>query len=123
VPLKYIPGTDTWYILVNATVGTAVHDKSRYVPHGLLIFAIDDSGNIYTTSVNITVWKNGDVNGDGLVSLYDATYLAKWYFNQPGFEYLMGNMADVSGDCQITLYDATYLAKWYFNQPGFEELH
>jgi len=120
VPLQYIPGTDTWYILVNATAGTAIHDGTRYVPHSLILNVTDEYGHCHTNRVNITVWKNGDANGDGIITLYDATYLAKWYFHQPGFEYLPENVADVSGDCQITLYDATYLAKWYFNQPGFE---
>ena len=120
--LTHIQGTNIWYILVNAAPGTAVHDGTRYVPHCLVINASDEYGNWNTTTINVTVWKNGDVNGDGVITLYDATYLAKWYFNQPGFEYLPENVADVSGDCQITLYDATYLAKWYFNQPGFEML-
>ena len=123
VPLARIPGTNIWYILVNATEGAALHDGTGYIPHSLVINASDEYGNWNTTIVNVTVWKNGDVSGDGIITLYDATYLAKWYFNQPGFEYLPPNVADVSGDCQITLYDATYLAKWYFNQPGFEELH
>ena len=123
IPLANIPGTDNWYILVNATMGTAVHDGTIYVPHQLVINASDEYGNWNTTTVNVTVWRNGDVNGDGVITLYDATYLAKWYFNQPGFEHLPENVADVSGDCMVTLYDATYLAKWYFNQPGFEVLH
>ena len=122
VPLTRIPGTDIWYILVNATVGTALHDGTRYVPHQLMINASDEYGNWNTATVNITVWRNGDVNGDGVITLYDATYLAKWYFNQQGFEYLPENVADVNGDCIVTLYDATYLAKWHFNQPGFERL-
>jgi len=119
-PLTNIPGTDTWYILVNAPEGTAIHGGTSYLPHVLVVTASDEYGNWNTTTVNMTVWQNGDVNGDGTVNLYDATYLAKWYFNQPGFEYVPLNVADVSGDCQVTLYDATYLAKWYFNQPGFE---
>jgi hypothetical protein len=104
------------------TVGTALHDGTRYVPHQLMINASDEYGNWNTATVNITVWRNGDVNGDGVITLYDATYLAKWYFNQQGFEYMPENVADVNGDCIVTLYDATYLAKWYFNQPGFERL-
>jgi hypothetical protein len=123
VPLKNIPGTDIWYIPVNATVGTAIHDGTGYIPHQLVITAINEHGNHNITTATITVWKNGDANGDGAVTLYDATYIAKSYFNTPSFEYLPENIADVSGDCQITLYDATYLAKWYFNQPGFEILH
>ena len=122
VPLINIPGTDTWCVLVNATVGTAIHDGTGYIPHQLVITAINEHGKQNTTTVTVTVWKNGDVNCDGVVTLYDATYIAKSYFNTLGFEYLPENVADVSGDCQITLYDATYLAKWYFNQPGFEVL-
>lgn|GEM_PF-4151872 len=121
-PMTHSMGTDAWYVLVNATPGTALHDETGYVPHGLVITATDAYGNQNTTTVNITVWKNGDANEDGMITLYDATYIAKWYFNQPGFDYLPENVADVSGDCQITLYDATYLAKWNFNQPGFEVL-
>ena len=119
-PMTHLMGTDMWYVRVSAKPGSALHNGSGYVSRHLLFAATDVCGNQNTTTVSITMWKNGDVNGDGAITLYDATYIAKWYFNQPDFEYLPENVADVSGDCQITLYDATYLAKWYFNQPGFE---
>ena len=125
IPMNHIPGTDIWYIEIEANVGSSIWDSisKTYAPHLLTVNASDEYGNWNTSVAELTVWLNGDVNGDGTITLYDATYLAKWYFNQPGFEYLPVNVADVSGDCMVTLFDATYLAKWYFNQPGFEVLH
>ena len=120
--MNHINGSNIWYIETNASIGSAIHNGSSYVMHMLEINATDEYGNCNISHAKITVWKNGDVSGDGVINLYDVTYLAKHYFNQPGFEEMHDNVGDVSGDGVINLYDVTYLAKHYFNQPGFEVL-
>jgi hypothetical protein len=68
------------------------------------------------------MFLNGDVNGDGEVTLFDAMYLAKHVLGIAGFEEIVEEAADVNGDGEITLSDAMYLAKHVLDIPGFEEL-
>ncbi|MDD3292366.1 MAG: lamin tail domain-containing protein, partial [Methanocellales archaeon] len=68
------------------------------------------------------VFLNGDVNGDGEVTLYDAMYLSKHVIGLQGFENIVEVAADVNGDGEITLSDAMYLAKHVLGISGFEEL-
>ena len=120
--LDHIEGTNIWYITTTAQPGTAIHDGTHYLSLNLDVNVTDEWGNWNLTQINLYVWENGDVSGNGKVTLYDATYLAKWYLNIPGFENLYENVGDVSGNGKVTLYDATYLAKWYLNIPGYEVL-
>jgi len=120
--LNPIEGTNIWYITTTAPPGTAIHDGTNYLPLNLDVNVTDEWGNWNLTQINLDVWENGDVSGNGKVTLYDATYLAKWYLNIPGYENLYENVGDVSGNGKVTLYDATYLAKWYLNIPGYEVL-
>jgi hypothetical protein len=120
--LNVISETNTWYIHTNASIDTAIHNGLNYLPHSLDVNVADEWGNWNFTNIELNVWKNGDVSGNGKVTLYDATYLAKWYLNIPGYENLYENVGDVSGNGKVTLYDATYLAKWYLNIPGYEVL-
>ena len=109
----------------NASAGTTGWNGSAYVPFCLPVNATDIYGNSNTSvCINLTVMKNGDVSGDGKVTLYDASYIANWYLGgQPGFETIIETVADVSGDGKVTLYDASYIANWYLGgQPGFEVL-
>ncbi|MEA3281417.1 MAG: cohesin domain-containing protein [Euryarchaeota archaeon] len=65
---------------------------------------------------------NGDVNGDGVVDLYDATYLAKHLLGITGFEVIIVEAADVNDDGVIDVADSMYLAKYVLGIAGFEEL-
>ncbi|HIE31843.1 MAG TPA: hypothetical protein EYP67_05625 [Methanosarcinales archaeon] len=66
--------------------------------------------------------KNGDVNGDGVVDMADAMYLAKHVLEIPGFEEIIEEAADVNDDTVIDIADAMYIAKHVLEIAGFEEL-
>ena len=65
---------------------------------------------------------NGDVNGDGVVDLHDALYLAKHVLGITGFEVIIVEAADVNDDKVIDIADAMYLTKYVLGIAGFEEL-
>ena len=69
-----------------------------------------------------TILLNGDVNGDGVVDIHDAMYLAKHVLGIAGFEVIIEEAADVNGDGVIDIADAMYLAKHVLGIAGFEEL-
>ncbi|MEA3485085.1 MAG: Ig-like domain-containing protein [Candidatus Aerophobetes bacterium] len=65
---------------------------------------------------------NGDVNGDGVVDIADAMYLAKHVLGKSGFEEIIVGAADVDGSGVVDIADAMYLAKHILGKSGFEEL-
>jgi len=75
-----------------------------------------------TQNGTYTVALNGDVNGDGNVTIADAMYLAKHVLGITGFEVIIVGAADVNGDGVINIADAMYLAKHVLGKSGFEEL-
>ena len=86
----------------------------------------------YTDGTN-TVWVKGDsgppdpdilygdVNGDGVVDMYDLSYLAMHLNKYPGYE-TVGPGADVNGDGNVDMYDLSYLAMHLNKYPGYEKL-
>lgn len=56
----------------------------------------------------------GDINGDGVVDIYDAIILANAYNSKPGSSNWNPN-ADINGDNAVDIYDAIILAN-HFNQ-------
>jgi hypothetical protein len=122
-PMTRIPETDIWTITINASIDTAMFNGS-YLLHNLTICAIDAFGNVNTSvSIPLTVILNGDVSGNGEVTLYDATYLANHILNKPGFETMNERVADVSGNGVVTFYDAMYLSKHVLAEFRFGILH
>ena len=75
-----------------------------------------------TQNGTYTAALNGDVNGDGNVTITDAMYLAKHVLGITGFEVIIVGAADVNGDGVINIADAMYLAKHVLGKSGFEEL-
>jgi len=69
-----------------------------------------------------TAALNGDVNGNGVVDIHDAMYLAKHVLGIAGFEAIIVEAADVNDDKVIDIADAMYLAKHVLRIAGFEEL-
>ena len=49
----------------------------------------------------------GDVNGDGIVNIMDATYIQKYLAGYDDAKYIDMNVADMDGDGKITIVDAT----------------
>ena len=69
-----------------------------------------------------TAAMNGDVDGNGVVDMHDAMYLAKHLLDTPGFEEIVAEAADVDGNGEVTSHDAMYLAKYLIGISGYEEL-
>jgi len=116
-------GGDIWAVSTNASAGTDGWTGTAYVPYPLQVTATDEYANSNTAvSIPLTVMKNGDVSGNGAVTLYDASYISKWYLGETGFETIIEGVADVSGNGAVTLYDASYISKWYLGETGFEVL-
>jgi hypothetical protein len=119
-----IPDTDIWTVTVNASTGSATILNESYQPHYLTIYATDTFGNVNSSvGIPLTVMLNGDVSGNGEVTLYDATYLANHILNKPGFETMNLQVAEVSGNSAVSFYDAMYLSKYILAEPGFGVLH
>ena len=69
-----------------------------------------------------TAAMNGDVDGNGVVDMHDAMYLAKHLLDTPGFTEIIVEAADVNGDGTVTSHDAMYLARHVIEITGYEEL-
>ena len=110
-------GENIWTVTTNASNGTPP------MTYNLEVNATDLYGNS-NTSLNITlnVVKNGDVNEDGNVTIYDAYVLARYVLDIPGPEINKG-ASEVSGNGEISLFDAMYLAKHVLGKVGYEILH
>jgi len=99
------PLTSTLNLTVNKLTDATCNDISYIVVNGTYL-----------------TFLNGDVNGDGEVTLSDAMYLAKHVLGITGFEDIVEAAADVNGNGEIEISDAMYLAKHVLGIPGFEEL-
>ncbi len=74
------------------------------------------------TTIPILVIKNGDVNEDNNVSLYDALYIARHTLGIEGYGTIDAAVADVTGDGTVNFADALYTAKHVLGLPGYEAL-
>lgn len=80
------------------------------------------AGNSIPYKVNngtYSSYRNGDVNGDGEVDMFDAMYLAKYTIGQAGFGMIIEQTADVDGNGIIDIHDASRLAKCIIGIPGW----
>lgn len=78
----------------------------------------------YNTSIGICCPnKNGDVNGDGDVDMFDAMYLVKNVLLKTGFDDMCECAADVDGTDGIDINDAAYLARHILGMTGYEVLN
>jgi len=66
--------------------------------------------------------KNGDVNDDDIVDMFDAMYLARYSIGATGFDVICECAADVDGTAPIDINDAAYLARYIIGMDGYEEL-
>ena len=57
----------------------------------------------------------GDVNGDGVISIADATTLQKYLANIVDFDYEQLAVADTNGDGSVSIADATQIQKYLAN--------
>ncbi len=112
--MKHVSG-DMWAVITNATeVAINVPDFINQ----LTITATDNDGGISDpVSLELTVLKRGDVNGDGFINRMDADYLSRYLAGlEPEVSMLVGDVVgeagDPVGDGVVDLMDALYLAKY-----------
>jgi len=74
------------------------------------------SNGVYVSS------KNGDTNGDDVVDIADAAYIAKYVLGFAGYETIDESAADVTGDGSVDMADSMYLMKHVLGAEGYEEL-
>ena len=102
---------------------TITHAYTSAGDYTVNLTVTDDGGASNSAEKTITIIKNGDVNGDGEVTLFDAMYLAKHVLGESGFEKINEEASEISGDGEVTLFDAKYLAKHVLGEKGFEVLY
>jgi hypothetical protein len=113
-PMEHVLG-DLWTVTTNAT---EVAINAPDFDHQLTITATDDDGGINdSASIELTVLKRGDVNGDGLVDKTDADYISRYLAGlEPEASILVGDVigdaGDPVGNGVVDLMDALYLAKY-----------
>ena len=117
-PMEHVSG-DLWEVTTNAT---EVAINAPDFTHQLTITATDDEGGINdSVSVNLTVLKRGDVNGDGLVDTMDVDYISSYAAglepeasNPPGVLVgdVVGEAGDPVGDGVVNIMDALYIAMY-----------
>jgi hypothetical protein len=117
-PMEHISG-DLWEVTTSAT---EVAINAPDFTHQLAITATDDDGGINDTeSIELTVLKRGDVNGDGLVDEMDVDYISNYVAglepeasNPPGVLAgdVVGEAGDPIGDGVVDMMDALYIAKY-----------
>ncbi len=113
---KYLIDDNKYSIVTNTTVGTLPNTYS------LPVNATDIEGNSNAeVSIQLEVVSKGDINGDGVVNLNDAIYLAKHVAGWEGYGVIYGN-GDINGNSEVDLNDAIYLAKHIAGWEGYEEI-
>ncbi len=114
-------------VLISTLTLEAVGDADNESTLTITINTLSNSteGDIPATAVNgiftVGLVLKGDINGDDLVNLNDATYLAKHVLGWEGYEVIYAN-DDINGDGLKNLNDATYLAKHVLGWEGYEEI-
>ncbi|MEA3324817.1 MAG: cohesin domain-containing protein, partial [Euryarchaeota archaeon] len=113
-PMEHVSG-DLWEVTTNAM---EVAINAPDFTHQLTITATDDNGDINdSVSIELTVLKRGDVNGDGTVNRMDADYISRYLVGlEPEVSILVGDVVgedgDPMGDGVVDLMDALYIAKY-----------
>ena len=63
----------------------------------------------------------GDVDGDGTVTIIDATCIQRQLASIPSFAFIEA-LADTDGDGETTILDATYIQRWLANLPSNDNI-
>ena len=105
---------DVWEVTTNAT---EVAINAPDFTHQLTINATDNDGGINNSvSIELTVLKRGDVNGDGSVDEEDSKYISRYLAGlESEVSILVGDVVGEAGapvgDGVVDLRDALYIAK------------
>ncbi len=116
--MEHVSG-DVWEVTTNAT---EVAITAPDFIHQLTITATDDDGGINdSVSIELTVLKRGDVNGDGLVDVMDMDYISSYVAglepeaSNPPVALVgdvVGEAGDPVGDGVVDMMDALYIAMY-----------
>jgi hypothetical protein len=101
--------------MLTYTWQTASFDKAKYVINAKATTIpgetdTRDNTLVYSKTISITIVA--DLNGDGIVDIYDAIVLANAYSSVPTSSNWNGN-ADINSDNVVDIYDAIILANNY----------
>ena len=123
-PMEHVSG-DLWEVTTNAR---EVAINAPDFTHELAITATDDDGGINdSASIELTVLKRGDVNGDGLVDEMDVDCISNYVAglepeasNPPSVLAgdVVGEAGDPIGDGVVDMLDALYIAKYTSGRVG-----
>ncbi len=115
-------GSGTWTVSTPGIVASPFADGA-YIPILLSVNATDAyGGSNASVTIALTVVKNGDVNEDYKVTLYDAVYTARHVLEMEGYP-MTESIGMVSGGASLSLHDAMYLARYVLGVPGYGTLH
>ncbi|MBQ2825152.1 MAG: leucine-rich repeat protein [Clostridia bacterium] len=89
------------WVIIYANKGSVAADYAR--EKGLLLGVLDNE---------IRPFSKGDVNGDGKISVQDATAIQKHLANLIDLEQIQKDAADVAGTPSLTIGDATAIQKY-----------
>lgn len=119
------PGLDGGFVLAHVSFEPVTDGSCNF---GITVTTYKDAtpcGTSMPCDISTGVYSsylNGDVNGDGVVDMFDAMYLAKHVVGISGFGDIIDHVADVDGDGVITINDAAYLARYVIGITGYTEL-
>ena len=97
---------------------------------GILWYSVhrDETNKIYVEVFNFGICIDdgirllGDVDGDGEVTILDATFIQRWLTNIPiPFEFDQ-TVADSDGDGEVIVIDATLIQRWLANLPSNDNI-
>lgn len=100
-PLEYGP-------LVKHVYGNHKWNGTAYESYNVKLRVTDNEGAVNATSIRITPWIAGDMNGDGVVNIFDLAKLGKsWNTHYGDLKYSDG--ADINNDNVVNVLDLVIL--------------
>lgn len=118
-------GDDVEYVEITSDPTANVCNGEKGIVLSDHLYVADPAGNDNWAKTEHVVIKRrllGDVDGDGNVTILDATYIQrklagikpKFAFNEAA--------ADADGDGHLTIFDATYIQRWLAGMPSSDKI-
>ena len=104
-------------------IGPQAYGYYGFTPQGMVTYTVystsDEDSNIYIFGKDVKIegsseeYLLGDTDGDGIVTIIDATYIQRWLADLDKDETgLIKKCGDVDGDGEVTIVDATYIQRY-----------